>query len=210
MKKKMSDNKNIIYLIVFILVFLFILMDVFRHQVTSYDNWAYQVFVEDLRNDNLTSIMKVITSLGSAIFIGAASALLFLLYKNKKDVYILLLNTVIIVVINDFIKFLVHRPRPIGYNLINETNYSFPSGHSMVSTFFYGFLIYLVYKEISNQKLKYLIISILALLIILICISRIYLGVHYLSDTIAGFALSMTYIMILLVYNKKHKGKKEQ
>ena len=210
MKKKMSDNKNIIYLVVFILVFLFILMDVFRHQVTSYDNWAYQVFVEDLRNDNLTSIMKVITSLGSAIFIGAAAALLFLLYKNKKDVYILLLNTVIIVVINDFIKFLVHRPRPIGYNLINETNYSFPSGHSMVSTFFYGFLIYLVYKEISNKTLKYLIISILALLIILICISRIYLGVHYLSDTIAGFALSMTYIMILLVYNKKHKGKKEQ
>ena len=185
-------------------------MDVFRHQVTSYDNWAYQVFVEDLRNDNLTSVMKVITSLGSAIFIGAAAALLFLLYKNKKDVYILLFNTVIIVVINDFIKFLVHRPRPIGYNLINETNYSFPSGHSMVSTFFYGFLIYLVYKEISNKKLKYLIISILALLIILICISRIYLGVHYLSDTIAGFALSMTYIMILLVYNKKHKGKKEQ
>ena len=204
MKKNNNTNDNRkakAIVIISIIVFLLVLLDIFLSDITSYDNWAYSVFVENFRSDTMTKIMQFITSFGSFIMIGIIIVLLSIFVKNKKVVFLLAFNTLIIVLINDFLKFVVHRPRPSGYNLINESNYSFPSGHSMVSTFFYGFIIYMVYKYIKNKKLKIALISLLSILIVLICISRIYLGVHYLSDTIAGFTLSLIYIQIFLMYN---------
>ena len=52
------------------------------------------------------------------------------------------------------LKNIVERPRPIGYRLIDETGYSFPSGHSMASAAFYGFFIYLIFKRLKNKKIK--------------------------------------------------------
>ena len=210
MKKNNNTNDNrkaMTIVIISIIVFLLVLLDIFLSDITSYDNWAYSVFVENFRSDTMTKIMQFITSFGSFIMIGIIIVLLSIFVKNKKVVFLLAFNTLIIVLINDFLKFVVHRPRPSGYNLINESNYSFPSGHSMVSTFFYGFIIYMVYKYIKNKKLKIALISLLSILIVLICISRIYLGVHYLSDTIAGFTLSLIYIQIFLMYNHEIERK---
>ena len=196
----MKNNKKY-YLIIFLfsLLFLIVLIDVMRYEMTSYDQWAYDVFVDGLRNDNLTTFMKIITSFGSALALGIFVILLFIFIKDKKIGLLSLVNIAIIFLLNDFIKFIVHRPRPSGYNLINETNYSFPSGHSMISTAFYGFLIYIVYKKIDNKLIKSLLICLLIMLIMLICISRIYLGVHYFSDTIAGFSLSLIYLMVFII-----------
>jgi undecaprenyl-diphosphatase len=202
MKNKSISNKNLIFIIVAIVIFLFVLKDIFQYEVTSYDNWAYNAFVENLRSNNMTIIMKIITSFGSMLVICIILLILMFLYKNKKIIYLIMINTVSIVIINDFLKFLIHRPRPSGYRLITESNYSFPSGHSMISTLFYGFIIYIVYNEIKNKKLKYFLIILLSILIIAICISRVYLGVHYLSDTIAGFSLSLVYLIIFISYNK--------
>lgn len=202
-----KKNKSIIIATVSMIVFLLILKDIFQYEITSYDSWAYNVFVENFRSEEMTLIMKTITACGGIVIIGIICLLLFLFMKNKKIPMVLMINTIVIVMLNDFIKFVVQRPRPTGYNLITESNYSFPSGHSMVSTFFYGFLIYLIYMFVKNKKLKVLLISLLSFLIILICISRIYLGVHYLSDTIAGFALSLAYIMILVMFNHEIERK---
>lgn len=204
MNNKSIKNIRIIIITISLIVFLLVLKDVFDYEVTSYDNWAYEVFVEDLRSDNMTIIMKLITSLGGAIVIGTIVVFLYLLCKNKRNSYLALVSLVTIFLINNFLKFLVHRPRPSGYNLIEESYYSFPSGHSMVSTAFYGFMIYLIYKNIKNKNLKWFLISLIFLSIILICISRIYLGVHYLSDTIAGFAISIAYIMLFITIVEKY------
>lgn len=213
MKAKINKNKKIILFTISLLVFFLILIDVFRTDVTRYDNWAYSIFVENLRNDSMTTIMKIITEFGNVFIMLFIIILLF--FKDKKQSLYASVNMCLIFIINSIVKVIVQRPRPSGYNLINESNFSFPSGHSMVSTAFYGFLIYFIYKNVKNKKTKYTLISLLFILIMLICISRIYLGVHYLSDTLAGFFLSISYLMVfisvipILEKNIKTKSNKE-
>ena len=209
MINKINRNKKIILLTISSLLFLLILSDIFRYEITSYDNWAYSAFVEGGRSESLTMIMKIITSFGSGIVITLGILLIFLFAKDKNKGLYALINVILIVIINSIIKVLIRRPRPSGYNLIEESNFSFPSGHSMISTAFYGFLIYLVYKNIKNKKLKYFLIIVLFILIISICISRIYLGVHYLSDTLGGFFFTITYLMIFITYIPKLKIRKD-
>ena len=110
----------------------------------------------------------------------------------------ILINLIIVTLLNQGMKFILQRPRPTEYRIIEETGYSFPSGHSMVSMAFYGLLIYLIYKHIENKYLKWLLISILSLLIVLIGFSRIYLGVHYVGDVIAGFLFSIAYLILFI------------
>ena len=198
MKAAIGNNKKIIIMVLSMAVFLLVLKDVYYYEVTSYDDWAYKVLVEDFRSNNMTIIMKFITFLGSGLFITFSLALMFVFFKDKKEAVLSTLNVIIVFLLNTILKIIIQRPRPSGFNLITESNYSFPSGHSMVSTAFYGFIMYLIYKNIKNNKLKYTLMLFLFLLIILICTSRIYLGVHYLSDTLAGFFMSLAYLMVFI------------
>ena len=73
----------------------------------------------------------------------------------------------------------------------------------MVSAAFYGFLIYLIYKNIKNKYLKWGLITLLSCTVLLIGTSRIYLGVHYTSDVIAGFLISISYLIIFTHFSKE-------
>ena len=199
-------NKKIIWIILIICVVCFFLLaeDVFTHEIMIVDFVGYELISKYLISDTLTPIMKCITLLGGASFLLTITFLLFIFLKNKKYSVCIGANLIIITIINQVLKVILQRPRPIEHRLINETGYSFPSGHSMISMAFYGYLIYLVYKHISNNYYKWFLIIILSLLILFIGVSRIYLGVHYVSDVIAGFAISIVYLIIfILIVNKK-------
>ena len=141
-------------------------------------------------------------NLGSPYVLILLTLLSFLL-KNKKLSFIITANLGLITIINQVLKFIVKRPRPSDLFLIVETGYSFPSGHSMVSLSFYGLLIYFIYKYFKNKKLKIFLITLLSLIIVLIGVSRVYLGVHFVSDVISGFLLSLSYLIIFIkVINK--------
>lgn len=91
--------------------------------------------------------------------------------------------------LNSLIKGLIERERPAGPWLIEETGFSFPSGHAMVSIIFYGLIGYLVWVNVrSGRKAAWLVPVLTVALIMCIGLSRIYLGVHYPSDVLAGFA----------------------
>ena len=127
--------------------------------------------------------------------------------KNKKIGIQIWANLGISTLLNQMLKYIVQRPRPTEFRIIEESGYSFPSGHSMVSAAFYGFIIYLIYKNIKNKYIKWSLMSILSILIILIGTSRIYLGVHYTSDVLAGFLISISYLIIFTSVTRNNENK---
>ena len=197
-------RKNLKWFIVFICLILVIgiLEDVLEDEILKLDIYGYDLISKFLISDFVTPIAKNITHLGGAIFIIALSLILLILIKNKRIGILIWINLGISVLLNQSLKFIIQRPRPTEFRIINESGYSFPSGHSMVSAAFYGFLIYLIYKKIKNKYLKWSIIILLSLVILTIGTSRIYLGVHYTSDVIAGFLISISYLIIFIHFAK--------
>ena len=189
-------RNNYQWLICFIslILFLTITENVFNNEIIKGDTIGYNI-VSNLISDKLTPLVKMVTWFGSATCLILLTVILFIFVKNKKACLLIGTNLVIITILNQTLKTLLQRPRPTGFRIINETGYSFPSGHSMISMAFYGFLIYLIYKNVKNKYLKFTLIIILFILIISIGLSRIYLGVHYTSDVLAGFLLSIAYLI---------------
>lgn len=204
------NYKWIICLICLILFFA-LAEDVFNHEIMNGDIIGYKFVSTYLIHNSLTPIIKIITWFGSATCFLSLTLILFIVIKNKKIVFLIGTNLIVITILNQILKFILARSRPTEFRIINETGYSFPSGHSMVSMAFYGFLIYLIYKNIKKKNLKIILISILSLLIVMIGISRIYLGVHYTSDVCAGFLISISYLILYIsltnkfIYNKNEK-----
>ena len=207
MKKDWKEliKKNLKWVVLFICLvgFLALAEDVFNKEIMYGDIIGYKLISTFLISDFVTPIAKFITNFGGAIFLSIATVMLFLLIKNKKIGLSIISNIVIITILNQLLKRILQRPRPTEFRIVEETGYSFPSGHSMVSMAFYGYLIYLIYRYIKNKYVKWTLITILNILICLIGISRIYLGVHYTSDVLGGFLLSISYLVIYISSIKK-------
>ncbi len=207
MKEKSKEFiiKNLKWIILFICLigFLALAEDVFHKEIMKGDIIGYKIISTFLISDFTTPIAKFITNFGGAIFLIILTITLFILIKNKKIGLSIILNLIVITGLNQILKNILQRPRPTEYRLIEETGFSFPSGHSMVSMAFYGYLIYLIYKYVKNKDLKWISIVLLSILICSIGISRIYLGVHYTSDVLGGFLISLSYLIVYtLIVNR--------
>lgn len=188
-------KRRIVCIISFILFLVTVIL--ITNDNKYFDNYIINLF--KYKSDILTNIMKIITFLGSALSIILLTVLLIIVVKGKRNKILILINVIVTTLLNQLLKNVFQRGRPID-SIIEESGYSFPSGHSMVSMAFYGFLIYLVYK--SNIKYKGLIVGLLSVLIVLIGTSRIYLGVHYPTDVIGGFTLSLSYLLLFIDITK--------
>ncbi len=147
-----------------------------------------------------TSIMIGISFFASAGALIAISIISLLIFKNKKLPKYITLNLIISFILNRIIKIIVRRPRPDAFALVIEKGYSFPSAHAMVGFAFYGFIIYLILKSQKRKRQKVIYTTLLSLLIILIGISRIYLGVHYFTDVLGGFIIAMIYLVLFIKF----------
>ena len=209
-KTKIKNNRYIIYIsIPFLLIILLITAKVIAGRELYIDKLAYHLFIEKLRNDKLTTFMKLATKLSNpeVMIVIAIISILFCikLIKNKKLSLGIILNLAGITIINQILKFIFRRERPTGYRLIEMSGYSFPSGHAMASLAFYGLLIYITKRLVKNKYLKILLITLNIAIIILIGVSRIYLGVHYLSDVLTGYSISIIYLLITTKLLNKYK-----
>ena len=202
MKEKVKEiiTKNLKWIILFICLigFLALAEDVFHKEIMNGDIIGYKIISTFLISNFATPIAKFITNFGGAMFLILLTILLFIFIKNKKIGLSISINLFVITILNQILKYILQRPRPTEFRIIEETGYSFPSGHSMVSMAFYGYIIYLIYRYVKNKYVKWSLIVFLSILICFIGVSRIYLGVHYTSDVLGGFLISLSYLVLFI------------
>ena len=202
-KNFIKSKKKMLFSIIFLLIcFILMAVLVFTGKFTYIDTYIHS-YILKIRGDYLTSFFNLVTEFGGATFLLAISVLSVLILKSKKISILLLINLASAFLLNETVKSIFMRERPTGINLISETGYSFPSGHSMVSLAFYGLIIYLILKNNSNKIIKIITPIIGLVLVILIGFSRIYLGVHYFSDVITGFLLGTIYLILFINFIKE-------
>lgn len=185
------------------ILFLVMTFLVMTGYVSYLDNFIYDLIIYP--NEGLTFILKIFTEFGDAIILVLITALFLFLFKQRVVSFLIAINLVIVTIIGQIAKYIFTRPRPVDNVLIDVDGYSFPSGHSIVSIAFYGLLIYLCAKKIKNKFLRIITICSLSLLILVIGYSRIYLGAHFPSDVIGGFALGGCCLLIFITFVVKKR-----
>ena len=154
---------------------------------------------------SLEPLMSLATAVGEPVVLftsGAAVALIGLVRKDYKLLQIELL-AVAAFCTNVTLKHAVHRARPdtMFVESMKLQSYSFPSGHAFGSTVFYGLLAYLANSRLAAPW-SYVVAGLLAVLIVLIGLSRIYLGAHFPSDVVVGWALGLLALVVIIVVIK--------
>ncbi|MGK0551115.1 phosphatase PAP2 family protein [Enterococcus faecalis] len=168
----------------------------FDQGLTAFFRWPYPHF---------NQFFIWYTKFANSVTLGILACIVFalLLYgKYYAEACWLFINTAIVAgMLNPFlIKPFFMRQRPDLLHLVNETSYSFPSGHSLGSTLFYGTLILLMPIFVKRQPLRLILQILLGIVILLVGISRIYLGVHFPSDVTGGFCLGLAWLLLTYPY----------
>lgn len=190
-------------LIISTIIFILIVILLATNKIKVFDDFVYKI-VSSTKSDFSTVFFKIMTFFAGLHFI--LLFILFVMFFCRKHAGYFTINIVGTILINQILKHIVLRPRPAGISLITEDGYSFPSGHSMAAVAFYGFFIYLILNSKITKNKKILFTTLLVIIISLIGISRIYLGVHYASDVLAGFSLSTIYLILLNYFKRKKKS----
>lgn len=147
-----------------------------------------------------TDVFTAITWLGNLVTLAAVlgvAAVLLARRHRYRDLQFLLLAALGTKVLTEVFKWSFHRDRPFFPDpLATESTYSFPSGHASMSLAIYGSLAIIVARQLENVALRALVVAGAAVLIALIGFSRIYLGVHYLTDVVAGYSLALAWMLL--------------
>lgn len=167
-------------------------------------DYVVNEYVHSFRSADLTPIVMLITNLGSIYaYLVLIPIIMFMLFVKGKSWKISLQSAIVLLssfLLNLAIKWFIGRPRPFADHQLIEANfYSYPSGHAMSAVGFYGFLIYLVIKYFRGGWIRRLLIGLLLFLIMAIGMSRIYLGVHYPTDVLAGFIAGTFWLLVCII-----------
>ncbi len=198
---------GIVLCLIFAAIFGAITEDVARHEpILRYDQQV-EGWLLAHRPSSLVGISNDVSLLGNSIVIAGVSLSLAAWWAWKRNwqwAIGILMSVFSGGALAWILKILIHRPRPDFPGFPNhETDYSFPSGHATLSLLFYGFLAYLLIQQARNTKWRWPILFILALVPVIVGVSRLLLGVHYPTDIFAGwdfgaFWLTMTIILVIL------------
>ena len=145
----------------------------------------------------LTQLMVEMTYLGTGtvVIVVVGVAALFLWHtEHKHSARLLLAATIGNIVLNGTLKFVYHRARPTVFEWqTTAVSSSFPSGHAMSATVVYGTVAYLLMRLQKHVWAKALTLCTAVLLVLLICLTRLYLGVHYPSDVLGGIVVGLAW-----------------
>ncbi|MEJ7861668.1 MAG: phosphatase PAP2 family protein [Pyrinomonadaceae bacterium] len=160
-------------------------------------------FAQEFAGETVTALMNFVTVFGSTLFLSIVFLLILIIFTRQKwnRAAVLLTTTMAgAIILNFVLKVSFARARPLPFfETPLPDSYSFPSGHALFAACFYGALAWLLAARITNRGLQIGVCSAALLLILLIGFSRIYLGVHYPSDVIAGFAVAVIWVSAVIL-----------
>lgn len=186
-------------------VFALLLTFVLTQHTAGFDDPVRQFFYA-LRSGGLTTVLSLLTNLANKYLIIGLCLLLLILPQTRLHYGVpLSAGALATTILNHIIKILVCRERPdVQLHLVDESGFSFPSGHSISSMFFYGMAIWLVWHYAGrsddarpDRKRTVLVLTVLLLIpAILVGLTRVYLGVHFPTDVLAGWSLGLLAIAV--------------
>ena len=155
------------------------------------------------------SIFSLITDLGGSVVVIPVTLFVCAIFWYRKEVPFavgLVASVLTGEVVKDAIKEIVTRPRPpVALHAVVEDGWSFPSGHATAAVALYGFLIYATWK-FAPAPWRIPLTLLFSAIILLVGFSRMYLGVHYASDVIGGFAVGAFFLWLGILLAKRLSG----
>lgn len=181
-----------------LLLFALLAEDVLEGETMAFDG-AVRSFVHQYASPTLTSVMRFVTALGSTqtlVVLGLCAVTIFFVAGRRRDLFLFAVTMAGASVLNVMLKLSFGRARPTAFfDTPLPSSYSFPSGHALLSLCFYGALAVAVAPRLRRPAARAAVWAAAGLLAALIGFSRIYLGVHYPSDVVAGYAAALVWVM---------------
>ena len=188
--------------VICVIFFSWIAEEVFEGESLKLDN-SVRDFVHSYAAGWLTSVMQFFAFLGSTVFLATATLLgvLILVFRRLYRPAVLLAIVMAgAVILNYALKISFGRPRPLPFfDTPLPESFSFPSGHALFAVCFYGMLARLITSRAESRPLQIAAWTIAALTALLIGLSRVYLGVHFPTDVIAGYAAAVVWISVVVL-----------
>ncbi|WP_017656184.1 phosphatase PAP2 family protein [Fortiea contorta] len=185
--------------------------EVLEKEAFAFDT-TFLLWLHQFANPSLDNLMLFITNLGNpkTVVVVAGVTLGILWWRRYRvEIYVFVLTCLGGLILNTGLKLFFSKPRPQLWTLlISEKSFSFPSGHALGSMVMYGFIAYILathYPQFSR-----LIYVLTVILIVGIGISRLYLGVHWPTDVIAGYGVGFLWLMICITMLKLQKLRQGQ
>jgi membrane-associated phospholipid phosphatase len=170
--------------------------------------------VHQFATPSLTRLMQVFSFLGSVAAVATMSLLVVcvsLYFRHSRTAALLAVTMLGVAALDVALKHAFHRPRPVAFFGPTPSSYSFPSGHALGSLCFYGILAAILAGRVRGRGAKFCVWITAALLVGMIGLSRIYLGVHYPSDVIAGYCAATVWVGAVGVLNRTlRSGEREK
>ena len=177
--------------------------EVFAGETEQFDQWA-RASLHSFASPAMTRAMNGVSFLGMQFLYAAVpvSFVLFGVLRWKRAVAWLAISMAGALLLDVTLKWAFHRPRPLPWYGAAPHSYSFPSGHALVSFCFYGVLAGLVASRLRSRKLRLVCWIVATALVALIGMSRVYLGVHYASDVLAGYLTAAMWVAMVLAMDR--------
>src|SRR5258708_9835783 len=200
MAERLGPRMGIGLLAAAIVMVLFAVLasEVLEGETQHFDD-AVRLTVYGVASPHATSVLYAVTQLGSPLLLIPGTlvcSLLFLHLRRIRGAILLTLTMVGVTLLNWILKAVFQRPRPLPFfGLTTPTSYSFPSGHALAAFCFYGALPALVTARLRSPLLRALVWAGAAVVIVAVGFSRLYLGMHYPSDIVAGYATGFVWVL---------------
>ncbi len=196
-------RKKIILIVTAVILFVMLAILIRAELLTGFETWVYTKATLHMP-DILTNFLIVITNIGGPIGIALICLAIYIIPKLREEFAIpVSLSVMTSFVATVILKLIFERERPNILRLVTEKSYSFPSGHAAVNMAMYGIMAINIYRLLKNKKIKWSLITLFGAMVALIGFTRVYLGVHYAGDILAGWSLGIVVCVLVDMIVKK-------